>query len=72
MEKFGLFDVIEKLAPLKKSASNLLPIFENLKTNAPKKEEPKKEKPLKKSTAPVLDYIRRHEEMSKRIDRRKG
>jgi hypothetical protein len=53
MEKFGLLDIIEKLAPLKKSANNLLPIFENLKSSALKKEEVLKEKPLK-NTAPCF------------------
>ena len=69
MEKFGLFDVIEKLAPLKKTAESILPVIKNLQENA-KKTNPAPAKPKAYSpNASILSYIKRHEEMSKRIDK---
>lgn len=77
MEKFGLFDLIEKLSPLKNTAQSLLPMIEKVSSAVgvkPPKDNQKpitpenKPKPSRPSTAPALAYIKRHEEMSKRID----
>ena len=69
MQKFGLFDVIEKIAPYEKAvkniSNNVLPKQETLK-NTPKTAE----KPTKKvDYAPVYNLMKKHEEMSKRIDK---
>ena len=68
MEKFGLFDIIEKLAPLKNSVKTVLPAIEKLATITAKPEEKKAEIKPKTALPSALDYIRRHEQMSKRID----
>ncbi len=66
MEKFGLFDIIEKLSPLKKTIETILPsVINATNSNSKKTQEEKPKRPL---TAPALAYIRRHEELSKRID----
>jgi hypothetical protein len=71
MEKFGLFDIIEKLAPLTSTAKTLLPALEKIK-NSPPKTESKQQSEKKKTSLPsAINYIRRHEEMSRRIDARK-
>ena len=66
MEKFGLFDIIEKLSPLKKTIETILPSVINATNSNPKKGQ--EEKLKRPSTAPALAYIRRHEELSKKID----
>lgn len=69
MQKFGLFDLIEKLAPLQKAISSI----ENTTKNTPKKTEQNVnnsvEKPTKKANvSSVIFLINRHNEISKRID----
>lgn len=69
MQKFGLFDLIDKLAPLKKVIDGV-----NNFSQPPKKTEQEfsnniTEKPAKKANVqPVLSLIKRHNEISKRID----
>ena len=64
MEKFSMFDVISKLAPLEKVVKSL-----NL---APKKEEEKSEtlpsSDIKKPNTVILNLLNKHNEISKRID----
>lgn len=69
MEKFGIFDVIEKLSPLKKTAETLLPAIEKLQQTK-KQSDKKTEQNLKNKpyNASILAYIKRHDEISKRID----
>lgn len=68
MEKFGLFDIIEKLAPLKNTVNTVLPAIEKLTTITAKPEEKKTAIKPKTSLQSALNYIRMHEQMSKRID----
>ncbi len=70
MQKFGLFDLIEKLSPLEKTLKNLN-LFQKQSTDK-QLENPKKsqEKPVKtNSSAPYYLLIKKHEEISKRIDK---
>ncbi|MBO7214524.1 MAG: hypothetical protein J6V66_03395 [Clostridia bacterium] len=72
MENFGLFDTIKNLSALKKSAESILPLIKSVAT--PKESQPKNEednKAHRPSVAPALAYIKRHEEMSKRIDKKR-
>ena len=64
MEKFSMFDVISKLAPLEKAIKSL-----NL---TPKKEDDKPQTPppitIKKPNFAILNLLNKHSEISKRID----
>lgn len=70
MQKFGLFDLIDKLAPLKKA-------IDTITTKTPPANDFNKvlsnntmEKPVKKANVqPILSLIKRHDEISKRIDK---
>jgi hypothetical protein len=65
MEKFSMFDVIEKLAPLEKVVKSL-----NLFDKKEEKTLPKQNANPPKKTSPsaIYNYINKHNEISKRID----
>lgn len=72
MQKFGLFDLIEKLLPLEKAVKNSTPSTNSTAVTPAKNTQNSRENPPKTSNlAPYLSYIKRHEEISKRIDKRK-
>ncbi len=72
MQKFGLFDLIEKLLPLEKAVKNSTPSVNSTAVTPAKNTQNSHENPPKTSNlAPYLSYIKRHEEISKRIDKRK-
>ena len=72
MQKFGLFDLIEKLLPLEKAVKNSTPSTNNSTGTPTKNTQNSHENPPKtKNLAPYLSYIKRHEEISKRIDKKK-
>ncbi len=69
MQKFGLFDVIEKLAPVEKVVKNLF--NSSAKPNVPPQnnaENIAKNPSKKKNYAPLYELMKRHDEISKRID----
>lgn len=69
MQKFGLFDVIEKILPLTKAingAEDAPAVKESKPINSQQK------KPTNQSNfAPYYSLIKRHDEISKRIDKLK-
>lgn len=70
MQKFGLFDLIEKLLPLEKTLKNIN--YSHEKKGEKSMENVKKfqEKPTKtKGYATYYLLIKKHEEISKRIDK---
>ena len=72
MQKFGLFDLIEKLIPLEKANNNVSNNTPNATDTPIKNTKNSQENPPKTSNlAPYLSYIKRHNEISKRIDKQK-
>ena len=70
MQKFGLFDIIEKLAPYEKTIKSLF----NQKTQADKKPTtctplPTENDSKKYGYASLCQLLKRHDEISKRIDK---
>ncbi len=70
MQKFGLFDLIEKLLPLEKTLKNLNPSCEKESEKPTENVKKFQENPSKiKGYAPYYLLIKKHEEISKRIDK---
>ena len=70
MQKFSLFDLIEKLSPLEKTLKNLNSSLEKVEDNqAEKVIIPQKNPPKTKDFAPYYLLIKKHDEISKRIDK---
>ena len=70
MQKFGLFDLIEKLLPLEKAVKNFNEKKET-ENPLPQKttENNQKVMPKQQNLAPYLSYVKRHDEISKRIEK---
>ena len=69
MQKFGLFDLIEKLLPLEKAVKNFTENKEK-ENSLPQKSTENNQKDMpKQNLAPYLSYVKRHDEISKRIEK---
>ncbi len=72
MQKFGLFDLIEKFLPQNKATNaNYLNTEKPVPTSAQKPKISQENLPKSKSFAPYYLLIKRHDEISKRIDKLK-
>ena len=70
MQKFGIFDLIEKLLPLEKAVKNIVNTKETSNDAPVKNNENNRENPPKTpNLAPYLSYVKRHDEISKRIEK---
>lgn len=70
MQKFGLFDLIEKLSPLEKALKSIPTLSKKQPAETAKNPKNSQVNPPKiKSTAPYYLLIKKHEEISKRIDK---
>ena len=70
MQKFGLFDLIEKLAPLQKAITSITNNSQQPTQNSSQNPNKSVEKPTKKANvSSVIFLINRHNEISKRIDK---
>ena len=69
MQKFYLFDLIEKLLPLEKTLKNLNEVAKNeSKSPAEKAENTPPPKPKTKGISTYYLLVKKHDEISKRID----
>ena len=73
MDKFGIFNLIEKLSPLKEALKPLTSQVENKAENSELSKEKVEKLSIKTennySHKAVCDFIKRHDEISKRIDK---
>ena len=69
MQKFGLFDLIDKLAPLQKVVNSITNNAQTPPQNSQQNPNKTVENPTKKANiSSVISLINRHNEISKRID----
>ena len=70
MQKFGLFDVIEKILPLSKAINEKTTNEKSPQQNDKQKNIPTHKIPSKNNNfAPYCALMKRHDEISKRIDK---
>ena len=76
MQKFGIFDLVEKLAPAEKLLKNVLTPTKTENLTDKKGEKPlekpptsSQKKPSKSSVDSLLCMLKKHDEISKRIDK---
>ena len=70
MQKFGLFDLIEKILPSENGNKSSVLDLKTQQSNRIENQQKPTTKPLtKKNFAPLFEFIKRHDEASKRIDK---
>ena len=70
MQKFGLFDLIDKLAPLQKAINAINNNYNTQpKNSAPTPDNHKENHAKKANVSSVILLIKQHDEISKRIDK---